>query len=95
MEKQETQIVVEKQETHIVMEHQKRPFGLPPPMRKPCFVIEIELPHATLLLLSYKSCLYKNIYIYIYIYSCYHLLLSFIGKEALLTYSHEIVRKLT
>ena len=55
MEKQETQIVVEKQETHIVMEHQKRPFGLPPPMRKPCFVIEIEHPHATLLLLSYKS----------------------------------------
>ena len=76
MEKQETQIVVEKQETHIVMEHQKRPFGLPLPMRKPCFVIEIELPHATLLLLSYKSCLYKNIYIYILVTISFFLLLE-------------------
>ena len=54
---------MEKQETQIVMEHQKAPFGLLLPTRKPCFVDEIEHPHATLLLLSYKS--------------CYHLLLSF------------------
>ena len=50
-------------EAQIVMEHQKAPFDLPLPTRKPCFVDEIEHSHATLPLLSYKSCYHISFFL--------------------------------